>query len=481
MKHTFHPDFIKRYEGLFSEKEFSDFLQSCQTPLRKAIRINTLKISEKDFLKRAKANNWQLTKIAYVDQGYFIDRDDTSIPLWKSIEYFAGLFYIQETSSMIPPVLLKNLDKQSIILDVSAAPGSKTTQIANYKNNEWLIIGNDIVAQRLKALKTNINYQGFYNCASSKLDGRDFGRYFKETFDAILLDAPCSGEWTMRKSEVKWSIEVIHDLAKLQKKLILSAIEALKVWGTLVYSTCTMTPEEDEAVLSYAKEALWDAIEIVSWTLPWLNSTTWVTHWQWSDYQKEVQNSQKIWPHINDTEGFFISKIIKKSPTNIYESLPYYQAKKDEVILKGKELKALYSQVSKRFWIDKNVFSDKHIVKKWNELEIRTKQAKQFSNYAMIQNMGIPLGTIIDNIFSFSFYAAQVFWEKASKNYIELQTPEEAENFRIWKDIKLTVHQCTESTPWQVIVRYDNIILGSSLLKKDLTLKNQVPRETIKI
>jgi len=401
VKHTFHPDFIKRYEGLFSEKEFSDFLQSCQTPLRKAIRINTLKISEKDFLKRAKANNWQLTKIAYVDQGYFIDRDDTSIPLWKSIEYFAGLFYIQETSSMIPPVLLKNLDKQSIILE--------------------------------------------------------------------------------RKSEVKWSIEVIHDLAKLQKKLILSAIEALKVWGTLVYSTCTMTPEEDEAVLSYAKEALWDAIEIVSWTLPWLNSTTWVTHWQWSDYEKEVQNSQKIWPHINDTEGFFISKIIKKSPTNIYESLPYYQAKKDEVILKGKELKALYSQVSKRFWIDKNVFSDKHIVKKWNELEIRTKQAKQFSNYAMIQNMGIPLGTIIDNIFSFSFYAAQVFWEKASKNYIELQTPEEAENFRIWKDIKLTVHQCTESTPWQVIVRYDNIILGSSLLKKDLTLKNQVPRETIKI
>jgi NOL1/NOP2/sun family putative RNA methylase len=481
VKQEFHPDFITRYEALFSEKEFSDFLVSCETPLRKAIRINTLKISEDDFLKRSQKNNWQLTKIPYVDQGYFIDRDDTSIPLWKSIEYFAGLFYIQETSSMIPPMLLKNIDTEWIILDVSAAPGSKTTQIANYKKTSWLVIWNDIVAQRLKALKTNINYQGFYNCASSKLDWRDFGRYFKETFDWILLDAPCSGEGTMRKSEVRWSLEIIHDLARLQKKLILSAIEALKVWGTLVYSTCTMTPEEDEAVLSYAKDQLWDTIEIVPWTVPWLNSTSWMINWQWEEYNKEVEHSQKIWPHENDTEGFFIAKIIKNSSTNIYESLPYYQAKNDEVILKGKELKALYSQITKRYNIDKNLFIENHIIKKWTELEMRTKQAKQFSNYAMIQNMGIPFWSIIDNVFSFSFYAAQVFWKKATKNYIELQTSLEAEGFRIWKDLKLTQNQCIDSSPWQVIVKYDNIILWTSLLKKDLTLKNQVPRETIKI
>ena len=481
MKQDFHPDFINRYTPLFSEKEFSEFLVSCRTPLRKAIRINTLKISEVAFLKRATANNWKLTKIPYVEGGYFIDREDVSIPLWKSIEYFSGLFYIQETSSMIPPMLLKDIDKSAIILDVSAAPGSKTTQIANYKSMEWLVIGNDIVAQRLKALKTNINYQGFYNCASSKLDWRDFGRYFKETFDAILLDAPCSGEWTMRKDEVRWSLEIIQDLAKLQKKLIISAIEALRVWGTLVYSTCTMTPEEDEAVLHFAKEILWDAIEIVSWTLPWLESTSWLLDWQWENYDHEVKNSQKIWPHVNDTEWFFIAKIIKKSATNSYESLPYYQAKKDEVILKWKELKALYSQITKRFWIDKSHFEDSYIVKKWIELEIRTKQSKQFSSYAMIQNMWIPFWTIIDNIFSFSFYAAQVFWKYASLNYIEIQDKEQAEHFRTWKDLQLTQEQIKDSSPWQVIVTYDDIILWSSLLKKSLVLKNQVPRETIKI
>ena len=481
MKQDFHPDFIDRYKKLFSEAEFSKFLMSCQTPLRKAIRINTLKISEKDFLKRANKNEWILTKIPYVDAWYFIDRADTSIPLWKSIEYFSWLFYIQETSSMIPPMLLKDIGNDAIILDVSAAPGSKTTQIANYKNKQGLVIGNDIVAQRLKALKTNINYQWFYNCASSKLDWRDFGRYFKETFDAILLDAPCSGEWTMRKDEIRWSLEVIHDLAKLQKKLIISAIEALKIWGTLVYSTCTMTPEEDEAVLSYAKTELGEAIEIVPWTLPWLESTSWVIDWQWENYDTEVMNSQKIWPHVNDTEWFFIAKIIKKSSTNSYESLPYYQAKNNEVLLKWKELKALYSQILKRFGIDKLHFENTYIIKKWTELEIRTKQSKQFSNYAMIQNMWIPFWTIIDNVFSFSFYAAQVFWKYAVKNYIELVNKADAENFRIWKDLPLTQEHTTDSSPGQIIVTYDNIILWSSLLKKSLILKNQVPRETIKI
>ena len=481
MKQNFHPDFIKRYQDLFNKEEFSEFLKYCQLPLRKAIRINTIKISEEDFLKRAEKNNWILNKIPYVEWGYFIDRDDTSIPLGKSIEYFSGLFYIQETSSMIPPMLLRDLDKDSIILDVSAAPGSKTTQIANYKEGRGLVIGNDIIATRLKALKTNINYQWFINCATSKLDGRDFWRYFKESFDSILLDAPCSGEWTMRKDEVRWSMSVIEDLAKLQKRLIASAIEALKVWGTLVYSTCTMTPEEDEAVLHYAKEEFGDAIEIVPWELYWLESTPWMTEWQWTQYHDECKNSQKIWPHINDTEGFFIAKIIKNSPTQAFESLTYYEKKNEEIVLKWKELKASFGQINKRFWIDKELFLDTLIIKKWVDIEIRSKKSKAFSSLPMIQNMGIPFWEIQSNIFSFSFFSAQLFWKHASQNILELQDQEQAELFRTGKDIELKKEQFTHCSLGQVIIKYDGIILWASLLQKSGKLKNQVPRETIKI
>lgn len=481
MKQDFHPDFIARYSPLFSEKEFAEFLRFCNLPLRKAIRINTLKISVNDFLQRAVKNKWELTEIPYVENAYFINRTDTSIPLWKSIEYFSGLFYIQETSSMIPPMLLRDQNNDSIVLDVSAAPGSKTTQIANYKQGKGLVIGNDIIATRLKALKTNINYQWFFNCATSKFDGRDFGRYLKETFDSVLLDAPCSGEGTMRKDEVRWSLSVIKELAELQKKMILSAIESLKVWWTLVYSTCTMTPEEDEWVLDYAKEVLWDTIEIVAWELDWLLSSDWITEWQWKKFHPECRNSQKIWPHINDTEWFFIAKIIKKSETNIYAPLTYYEKKNEEVILKWKELKILYSHIEKRFGIKKDAFHDYIIVKKWSVLEIRTKQSKSFSSFPMIQNMGIPFWNILDNIFNFSFYAAQVFGKHCNKNIVILDERDTAEAFRTWKDISLTRKQLWSCTIWQVIIKYDNIILWASLLKKGAILKNQVPRETIKI
>ncbi len=481
MSDTFHPDFISRYAPLFSEEEFSEFLRFCKLPLKKAIRINTFKISEADFLKRAEKNKWILNKIPYVAWGYFINREDTSIPLGKSIEYFAGLFYIQETSSMIPPMLLKDEAQSSVILDVSAAPWSKTTQIANYKEWQGLIIGNDIIASRLKALKTNINYQGFMNCATSKLDWRDFGRYFKESFDAILLDAPCSGEGTMRKDEVRWSMSIIEELAELQKKMILSAIEALKVWGTLVYSTCTMTPEEDECILDYIKTELGDEIEIVPWQLDWLISTPGMTEWQWQTLHPECANSQKIWPHKNDTEWFFIAKVVKKSSTSIFKTKIYYEKKNEEIILKGKELKILYSQIKKRFGIDSSVFSDYLLVKKWQYIEIRTKQSKGFSSFPMIQNMWIPFGEIIDSVFTLSFFSAQVFGKHASLNSLDLIDVDQSEQYRTGKDINIKKEQLSNCSVWQVIVTYDNIVLGTSLLQKSGVLKNQVPRETIKI
>lgn len=285
----------------------------------------------------------------------------------------------------------------------------------------------------------------------------------------------------MRKDEIKWSLSSILELSKLQKKLILSAIEALKVWGTLVYSTCTMTPEEDEEVLDYALQELWDAIEIVPWELPWLVSHNWQTAWQWTDYNKQVHNAQKIWPHTNDTEGFFVAKIIKKSATQIYETKPYYTAKTDEVVLKWKELKALFSHIQKRFDITTDIFKENLIVRKWNHLEIRTKQSKQFSQYAMIQNIWIPFWELIDNNFYFSFYAAQLFWKYAQNNIVELQNIEEAELFRTWKDLHIKEEQCQNCSSGQVIIRFENIILWASLLQDKLKLKNQVPRETIKI
>ncbi|MCD5380767.1 NOL1/NOP2/sun family putative RNA methylase [Candidatus Gracilibacteria bacterium] len=479
MKQDFHPDFIKRYEPLFSKDEFSSFLEYCIKPLRKSIRVNTLRISLKDFEKRAIKNNWVLEQIPYVENGYFITWDHKNEALGKSIEYFAGLFYIQETSSMIPPIVLDPQEGE-VILDVSAAPGSKSTQLSTMIDNNGLIMANDIVPSRIKALKTNVNYLGMISIATSKLDGRDFGRYYNETFDKILLDAPCSGEGTMRKDKINWSMSVIEELATLQKRLIGSALQALKIGGELVYSTCTMTPEEDELILDYAKKEFGESIEIIPWKLDGLESRPGLTQWEGIQLDKECQYGQKIWPHINNTEGFFIAKIKKTGEVNVDKVSTYYPKKLSEKIIKGKELKVLYSQIKKRFNIDKQAFAKYIIVKKGNEIEIRTKDSNSVAALPNIQSIGIPFGEEKEGKFNLGFYSAQVFGKYADLNLIDLNR-EQVDIFKNGVDLVLKDEQIKNCLLGQVIITYDNIIIGTSLLQKNNNLKNQVPRETIKL
>ncbi len=479
MKQEIHPWLIERYSPLFSQEEFWDFLKFCTASLRRAIRINTLRISLKEFELRAKNNKWSLEKIPYIPNWYFIEWDHENEALGKSIEYFCWLFYIQEASSMIPPIVL-NPQKWDIILDVSAAPWSKSTQISTMVENDWLIIANDVVSSRIKALKTNINYQGMIACLTSKLDWRDFGRYFNEHFDKILLDAPCSWEGTMRKEKINWSLDVIHELASLQKRLISSALQALKIGGELVYSTCTMTPEEDELILDYIKKEFTDSVTIQQWKLEWLQTTPWILEWEWKKLDKQCQYWQKVWPHINNTEGFFIAKIIKNSEIKVDKISTYYPKKSTEKIIKAKELKILFSQISKRFWINKNVFSNYIIVKKGTKLEIRTKQSNSFALLPNIQSLWIPFWEEINNKFTLDFYSGQIFWNYATKNFVIL-TLEQTNHFIKWEDIQLKSTQIKNCLEWQLIIKYDWLILWTSLLQKNWKLKNQVPRETIKM
>jgi 16S rRNA C967 or C1407 C5-methylase (RsmB/RsmF family) len=113
----------------------------------------------------------------------------------------------------------------------------------------------------------------------------------------------------MRKDKFKWSLDIIDKLSTLQMKMILSALLSLKVWWELVYSTCTMTPEEDELIVDFVLNNFWDSIEIVDWNIEWLKTTPWITSWQWDELNKNCSKSKKIWPHHNDTEWFFYSKI----------------------------------------------------------------------------------------------------------------------------------------------------------------------------
>src|SRR3990167_2611006 len=246
---VFKPKFIERYSKLTDWEEFRKSSLSC---LRRSIRVNTLKIPVKELKERLE-NNWNLEQIPWCREGFWIEHiKKERRDIGNLIEHSLGYFYIQESASMIPPIVLEPKENE-IILDMAASPGSKTTQIAAYMKNKGILIANDLTTERMKPLSMNIQRCGITNCIITLMQGQWFRKSSIE-FDKILVDAPCSGTGTIRKSLKTlriWNPNMVKRLAGQQRLLIDTAFSSLKEGGTMVYSTCSLEPEEDEGVVDY--------------------------------------------------------------------------------------------------------------------------------------------------------------------------------------------------------------------------------------
>ncbi|AUH14657.1 16S rRNA (cytosine(1407)-C(5))-methyltransferase RsmF [Dickeya solani] len=282
------------------------FIDACQRPLRRSIRVNTLKISVSDFLALVAPYGWELEAVPWCDEGFWLlNADEEAMRLGNALEHLAGLFYIQEASSMLPvSALFMGDDAPERVLDMAAAPGSKTTQIAARLNNQGLIVANEYSASRVKVLHANLHRCGVSNTALTHFDGRVFGNALPETFDAILLDAPCSGEGVVRKDPAAmshWSLESIADIAATQRELILSAFHALKPGGVLIYSTCTLNHQENQHVCRWLMQQFPDACEIESLQDLFPQAQRAITE----------DGFLHVFPQIYDSEGFFVARLRK--------------------------------------------------------------------------------------------------------------------------------------------------------------------------
>lgn len=300
-------EFLSHIEKILPQDcSMDDFISACQRPLRKSVRVNTLKTTVEEFMRCAESHDWQLTPIPWCENGFWIDADESVTPLGNSAEHMAGQFYIQEASSMLPVTALYNGDDSDFcaVLDMAAAPGSKTTQIAAKMNHQGVIVANEYAASRVKVLHANIERCGVRNSALTNFDGRVFGGWLPEQFDAVLLDAPCSGEGTIRKDAdalKNWSLSSINSIAQTQQELMESAFHALKTGGTLVYSTCTLSHEENQNVCRYLLDTFGDAIEAQS-----LN-----TLFDGAEKATTEEGFLHVFPHTYDSEGFFVAKFRK--------------------------------------------------------------------------------------------------------------------------------------------------------------------------
>lgn len=300
-------EFLAQMRALLpAHLSFDDFIAACQRPLRRSLRVNTLKITVEDFLTLVAPYGWQLTPIPWCSEGFWIERNnEDDLPLGSTAEHLSGLFYIQEASSMLPVCALFASDEiPERVMDVAAAPGSKTTQIAAKMGNHGAILANEYSASRVKVLHANISRCGISNVALTHFDGRVFGPALPEMFDAILLDAPCSGEGVVRKDAdalKNWSHASNLEIAATQRELIDSAFHALRPGGTLVYSTCTLNRDENEAVCHWLRERYPDAVMFEALDTLFLGAQQAVTE----------EGFLHVFPQIYDCEGFFVARLRK--------------------------------------------------------------------------------------------------------------------------------------------------------------------------
>jgi 16S rRNA (cytosine1407-C5)-methyltransferase len=354
---SMHP--FDRYSAFTDLAALNDFSAK---PLRKSVRVNTLKISVEDFKKYAAKKGWQLTPVPWCEEGFFIDRPllkelrpaghlstqsvvssaeglgmtQTREALGRDLLHLIGCFYMQEAASMLPSSLL-NAQPGEMILDMSAAPGSKTTGIGADMQGRGVIVANDVQEKRLWTLKTAIHRCGVTNVIVTKKVGQWFARHMTERFDAVLCDAPCTAQGTARKDSDALnycSIENIEKMARLQYQLLESAIHSAKVGGRIVYSTCTLTPEENEGVVMQLLEKFAGQLEVVDPREMRMENAEWRIDKAIEDSIKVQEsfrnNSQfsifnspflRLWPQTYDTEGFFCAVLRKTSPTKQPEEM----------------------------------------------------------------------------------------------------------------------------------------------------------------
>lgn len=292
--------YIESIKELLND-QYETYLSSFSDKRTHGLRINTSKISVEEFLK---INPFHLQPIPWTSDGFYYEENDNPA---KHPFYHAGLYYIQEPSAMLPAEVLPVQD-YDYVLDCCGAPGGKSLKIANKLNNTGLLVANDISASRAQILLKTLETAGIKNSYVMAEDLLSLNG-FEETFDKILLDAPCSGEGMFRKEPdlIKSWLEKGNDYySDIQKKLINKAIQLLKPGGMLVYSTCTFSPKENEEVIEYA--------------LSCDNRIKTMPIKKYEGFESGITDKTKdcvrLYPHLIKGEGHFVALLKKEGITD---------------------------------------------------------------------------------------------------------------------------------------------------------------------
>jgi ribosomal RNA methyltransferase Nop2 len=291
--------------NLFAPAEAFEFLEAMDKVRPTTIRANTIRTNRRDLvqaLTKRGMNIEPLEKWSKVGLQVF----ESNVPIAGTVEYLAGHYMLQSAVSFLPVMALAPRENERI-LDMAAAPGGKTTYIAQLMKNSGVLFANDVSEPRIKALNANIQRLGVTNCIVTCYDGVGYNKVMGN-FDRVLLDAPCTGSGIIsRDMSIKTSkrLEDVQRASLLQRKLLLSAIDCCKAGGIVVYSTCSFLVEENEAVVNYAMEKR--EVEVLDMGLPF--GRPGLAKYRHHRFDPSIEYSRRFFPHVHNMDGFFVCTI----------------------------------------------------------------------------------------------------------------------------------------------------------------------------
>jgi NOL1/NOP2/sun family putative RNA methylase len=289
--------FAKRYEQLGGN--------CVPVTLTPSIRVNTLHIKDAELVARLTKKGVTLKKIPFTAHGYHVESSKFS--LGASIEYLRGLITPQEAASQLPVQVLDPKSGERV-LDMAAAPGVKTSQLAQWMQNQGDIVSIEKNNRRLLGLKNNLERMGIGNCLVFNTDATKVTEW-KLSFDKVLLDAPCMGNYVKDKDWLgKHSLKELDRNTLTQRSLLRAAVTLTKKGGAIVYSTCSLEPEENEQIIDWALREL--PVRCIDMKLE--IGSPGVTNVFGKRLHADVAKCRRFWPHETKTEGFFIAKLVRQ-------------------------------------------------------------------------------------------------------------------------------------------------------------------------
>ena len=484
IKHLNLRESLERFSHILSDTDIAEILSLQNNPLPTGIRINRLKCNPKDAIRQlAERYGWTVKPVSFNDNAWTIHTANFSPGV--TIEHRMGQYYLQDIASMVPVSLFDIHDPNMLILDMAASPGGKTTHLVDRTLDKGFIIANDASKGRIAALKTVLSTWGAINMAVTNYPGEFFGAWYPETFDRVLLDAPCSME-NLRPTDNHPLRETSRDerlrLQERQIQLLTSGLQALKTGGQLVYATCSLAPEEDEAVIDAVLKTFPGTFNIDQFADKFLFASPGLSHFEDLAFHPDLSHVLRLWPHLTGMSGFFCARITKTHPiSKALEPPPSRDFDKTDLVHASEELLfQVCDQVSANYGLNLMDICEDHTLNLFRRYEHIFLIPERYLEHFMTlpyTYIGMPLGRWLDSTLEPSHEFISRFGHMFTRGFLSI-SDDHIDQWIAGRDIRNPDTDLTAKGQYLAIVDKNsrNLGMGKLLPKR---LRNMLPRRSI--